>query len=96
MLAFTNNRLPDHQETVAAVKAYAAEYEDAIAVVVADPQQDVALAVRCGVTTPLTKTDVVIMLNGRVIIHSIAPRDKAAVADAFQYALVRSRCPCAR
>lgn len=67
LLTFTNSSLPGHKETVAAVKAYAAEHDDTISVVLADPQHDAELASRCGVSSPLRSTDVVIMLNGCVI-----------------------------
>ena len=92
LLVFTNEGLPGHRETVAAVRAYAAGHRDTITTVVADPEADAELAKRCQIPKPLTQTRVAILLNGRVIVHAVAPQTKQAVDDAYRYALARSRC----
>lgn len=92
LLVFTNERLPGHKETVAAARAYAAGHEATTAIVVADPEEDAGLAKRCQIPRPLTKTRVAVLLNGRVIVHAVAPETKQAVDDAYRYALARSRC----
>ena len=92
LLVFTNDKLPGHGETVAATRAYAADHGDTIAAIVADPETDTELAQRCQIPRPLTQVRVAILIKGRVVVHTVAPGTKQAVADAYRYAVARSKC----
>lgn len=89
LLTFTNQRFPDHNETVAAVRDFAADYRQFIAVVLADLKQDAELASRCGITESDRKSRVMIVLDGRIRSETTSPRTKRDVARAFQTATSR-------